>query len=173
MAGYAAPRVVLSRQVADALARVQERIAPFGLSLKIFDGYRPQRAVDDFVRWARDPSEPGKKGAYFPDLEKGEILSQGYVATRSGHTRGSAVDVTLVSVGPAGETELDMGGTFDWFGPRSAPDFPGITPQQRANRLLLRALMLDAGFKPLPQEWWHFSLREEPFPATYFDFVVE
>jgi D-alanyl-D-alanine dipeptidase len=173
VAGYLAPRVILTEAAAEALSRVQKRLAPFGLGLKVYDGYRPQRAVDDFVRWSKDPTDQKARAEFYPDLDKSEIIPKGYVASRSGHSRGSTVDLTIVPLAGGPDAELDMGGPFDWFGPRSAPSYPGITPQQRANRMLLRTLMVDAGFAPLDQEWWHFTLRGEPHPATYFDFAVE
>ncbi len=172
VAGYLAPKVILTKEAARALARVQERLRPFGLGLKVFDGYRPQRAVDDFVRWSKEPDDPKARAEYYPDVPKEQILPLGYVASRSSHSRGSTVDLTIVALDGPG-AELDMGGSFDLFSPRSAPDFPGITVQQRANRLLLRTLMMDAGFAPYAEEWWHFTLRDEPHRERIFDFPVE
>jgi D-alanyl-D-alanine dipeptidase len=173
VAGYLAPRVILTREAADALARVQERLRPFGLGLKVFDGYRPRRAVEDFVRWARDPADEKARARHHPDVPKGRLIPEGYVSDRSAHSRGSTVDLTLAPLSGSSAEELDMGGPFDWFGPLSWPTHDGIPAQQRANRLLLRTLMQDAGFVPYPKEWWHFTLRAEPYPGTSFDFPVE
>lgn len=172
VAGYLAPRVIVTAGAAQALAQVQARLRPFGLGLKVFDGYRPQRAVDDFVRWSKEPEDGRTRAEFYPDVPKDQIIPRGYVASRSSHSRGSTVDLTLVALDGAGE-EVDMGGGFDLFSPRSAPDFPGITAAQRAHRLLLRTLMTDAGFVPYAEEWWHFTLRDEPHRDRVFDFPVE
>lgn len=169
--GYLAPRIITTRQVAEALRQVQERLEEFGLGLKVFDAYRPQRAVDHFVRWAEDLEDTRNKATYYPDVPKSELFAQDYIASRSGHSRGSAVDLTINTLD--GGDELDMGSGFDFFGPVSWPDSREVNAQQRANRLLLRTLMLEQGFNPYPREWWHFSLAEEPFPDTYFDFPVQ
>lgn len=172
--GYLAPRCILTRQAAEALAGVQLELKPFGLGVKVFDAYRPQRAVDHFVRWARDTADVAEKARYYPHIDKSQLFSQGYIAERSGHSRGSTLDLTLVSLaGPDAGREFDMGSGFDWFGPESWPDYAGLAAQQRGNRLLLRTLMLKHGFRPYPQEWWHFTLEREPFPETYFDFPVQ
>ncbi|NCC25203.1 MAG: peptidase M15 [Deltaproteobacteria bacterium] len=171
--GYEAPRCILTREAAEAVAAVQERLRPFGLGLKVFDAYRPQRAVDHFVRWAKDPDDILRKAEYYPDIAKNRLFPEGYIAERSSHSRGSTVDLTIVSIRP--ETmgrELDMGTGFDFFGPESAPLFPGISDEQRAHRLLLQTLMVQHGFAPYAEEWWHFTLKDESFPNTYFDFPV-
>lgn len=171
--GYQRPACILTRQAALALRKVQEELRRFGLGLKIFDAYRPQRAVDHFVRWARDLNDTRMKSEFYPRVEKGNLFRDDYIAARSGHSRGSTVDLTIVSL--TGETagrELDMGTGFDFFGPESWPDHPGMTPGQRANRLLLRTVMRKQGFRPYSKEWWHFTLEREPFPDTYFDFPV-
>jgi zinc D-Ala-D-Ala dipeptidase len=171
--GYLAPRCILTRQAAQALAEVQGELKPFGLGIKVFDAYRPQRAVDHFVRWARDSADVATKARYYPRVEKADLFRDGYIAERSGHSRGSTVDLTLVALsGADAGAELDMGSGFDWFGVESWPDYAGITSQQRANRLLLHAVMVKHGFRHYPQEWWHFTLKNEPFPDTYFDFPV-
>jgi len=172
--GYFAPRCILTKAAAEALKKVQDDLKPFGLGLKIYDAYRPQRAVDHFVRWARDLRDTRMKSKFYPEIAKKDLLSQGYIAVKSSHTRGSAVDLTLVSLGTEGIVrELDMGTGFDVFGPKSRPDNPSMSPAQRAHRLLLQTLMKRHGFNPYPLEWWHFTLRKEPFPGTYFDFPVE
>ena len=172
--GYRQPRCILTRQAATALGKVQEELRPFGLGLKVFDAYRPQRAVDHFVRWARDLDDTRMKAEFYPAVAKNDLFKEEYIAARSGHSRGSTVDLTMVSLaGKSVGSELDMGTGFDFFGTESWPDNPSMTAQQRANRLLLQALMEKCGFRPYAREWWHFTLEHEPFPATYFDFSVE
>ena len=185
--GYLAPTALLTRAAADSLRAVSDDLMRQGYRLKIYDAYRPQMAVDHFVRWAADTKDTRMKSFFYPDLRKNVIFKQGYIAEKSGHTRGSTVDLTLFDM--ATGKEVDMGGTFDWFGLESHPDFcgnpdtgvydakadkkaHGITEQQFRNRLVLRAAMLRHGFKPIDEEWWHFTLKDEPFPDTYFTFPV-
>ena len=168
--GYEAPRVILTIPAAQALAGVQQDLAPFGLGLKFFDGYRPQRAVDHFVRWAADLSDTKMKARFYPGVDKANLFRDGYIASRSGHSRGSTVDLTVVDL--ATGAELDMGTPFDFFGPLSAGESPDAPAQARANRMLLRQAMENRGFLPYAEEWWHFTLADEPFPETYFDFPV-
>lgn len=188
--GYEEPTALLTRQAAAALKQVSDEVVSQGYRLKIYDAYRPQKAVDHFVRWAADIADTLMKPYFYPDLDKSVLFEQEYIMEKSGHTRGSTVDLTLFDM--ASEKELDMGGTFDWFGPESHPDFCGnpetgeytgdgskspkgrsITAEQFANRMTLRRAMLAHGFKPINTEWWHFTLREEPFPDTYFTFPVK
>ena len=170
--GYETDRCIVSRKAGEALAAAHADLQRYGYGLKIFDGYRPQRAVDHFVRWVKDANDDATRSVYYPDLSKDKLLG-GYIAEKSGHSRGGAVDVTIVRMDPGAEpVDLDMGSRFDFFGKRSHSEDPEITPEQRLNRLLLRTLMEKHGFKHLPTEWWHFSLRKEPFPQTYFDFPV-
>lgn len=170
--GYRRLSAILSAPAAAALAEVQAALRPFGLGLKVFDAYRPQPAVDHFVRWGQDLDDQRTKPDYYPDVEKANLFEEGYIASRSSHSRGSTVDITIVYRDGAGVVwELDMGSRFDFFGPVSWPDSRAVTPQQRANRALLQSLMRAQGFVPYPQEWWHFTLRDEPYPNTYFDFV--
>ena len=164
--GYTSGRAILSGPAA-ALAEVQAELRGFGLGIKIFDAYRPQRAVDHFVRWAKDLTDTKTKARYYPDTDKRELIKQGYIAESSGHSRGSTVDLTLVNRANP-RLPLDMGTPFDFFSVASGPDYPGLTPQQRANRLLLQSLMVKHGFKPYAKEWWHFTLKDEPYPDTYF-----
>ena len=169
--GYRHGHVILSAPGAAALSDVQARLRRFGLELKVFDAYRPQRAVDHFVRWGKDLDDQRTKSDYYPDIPKEDLFKQGYIASRSSHSRGSTVDVTIVYRDEAGAIrELDMGSRFDFFDPISWPDSLGISAQQRANRVLLRSLMMANGFVPYGQEWWHFTLKAEPYPNTYFDF---
>ena len=188
--GYLAPTAMLTRKAADSLRAVSDDVKALGYRLKIYDAYRPQNAVDHFVRWATNTADTLMKRYFYPDLDKSVLFEQEYIYEKSGHTRGSTVDLTLFDM--ATEKELDMGGTFDWFGPESHPDFCGdpesgtyngdnskspkgrtITPEQFAHRMTLRAAMLRHGFKPLDSEWWHFTLKDEPFPDTYFTFPVK
>ena len=169
--GYLAPTALLTREAADSLRAVSEDVMAQGYRLKIYDAYRPQCAVDHFVRWSKDPADTLTKRYFYPMLDKPVLFEQDYIMEKSGHTRGSTVDLTLFDM--TTEKEVDMGGTFDWFGQESHPDYTGITPEQYANRMILRDAMLRHGFKPLDSEWWHFTLRNEPYPDTYFTFPVK
>ena len=168
--GYMAPVVILTTEAAQALAKIQADLKPFGLGLKIFDGYRPQQAVLHFMRWARDLSDTRTKLAYYPNVAKKDLIPDGYIAEKSGHSRGSTVDVTIIGLDTG--LELPMGTPFDHFGVESWPENGMMQVQVRANRALLRQVMTRHGFKPLKEEWWHFTLANEPFPETYFDFPV-
>lgn len=169
--GYNAPVALLTREAAEALHMACDELKEQGYTIKIYDAYRPQRAVDQFVRWARNTGDTCMKHIFYPKVDKRRLFALGFIASRSGHSRGSTVDLTLVE--RATGREADMGGVFDWFGSESHPDYPGLTSEQRHNRQLLRSAMLHAGFKPLSTEWWHYTLRNEPYPKTYFDFPVE
>lgn len=169
--GYQSGRLKLTRSATAALSEVQSDLSARGYGLKVFDAYRPQRSVDAFVAWCADPGDTLKKQEYYPDISKDELLPQGYIAARSGHSRGSTVDLTVIDLNTG--TELDMGTPFDFFGPESHGDYSGISEAQSANRMMLKEVMVRNGFRPLPEEWWHFTLKDEPFPDTYFDFVVE
>ena len=180
--GYLQPTALLTREAADSLKAVSDDVKRLGYRLKIYDAYRPQCAVDHFVRWSLDPADTLMKTSFYPMLDKPVLFEQGYIASKSGHTRGSTVDLTLFDV--ASEKELDMGGTFDWFGEESHPDYcgdpetgtyspsEGLTAEQFRNRMILRAAMTRHGFLPLPEEWWHFRLENEPYPDTYFTFPL-
>lgn len=169
--GYEEPCALLTREAAEALRAVSDEVKARGYRLKIYDAYRPQAAVQCFVRWAEDPGDTEMKPYFYPEVDKSQLFAQGYIAGRSGHSRGSTVDLTLFD--EATGKELDMGGTFDYFGERSHSDFTdGLTGEQQANRLLLREVMVRHGFRPLDTEWWHFTLEDEPYPDTYFDFPV-
>lgn len=180
--GYEAPTALLTRQAADSLKAVSDDLKRMGFRLKIYDAYRPQKAVDHFVRWAKDVNDTVMKRYFYPDLDKSMLFPQKYIIERSGHTRGSTLDLTLFDMDK--EKEADMGGTFDWFGKESHPDFCGnpdtfeyqpsdsLTAEQFNNRMILRRAMMRHGFKPLHTEWWHFTLENEPFPDTYFTFPV-
>ncbi|ANG61193.1 peptidase M15 [Marinobacterium aestuarii] len=172
--GYEAPKAWLTEPAALALVGVQRTLARFDLGLKIFDAYRPQRAVDHFLRWCDSPCEAALKARYYPSLEKAELFSEGYLSKSSSHSRGSTVDLTIVSLNNSDDrsAELDMGTIFDFFGPESWLDYDRLPLQARANRLLLQQLMVDAGFIPFHHEWWHFTLRDEPYPHTAFDIPI-
>ncbi len=168
--GYEQPTALLTKEAATALRKVSDQLKAKGYRLKIFDAYRPQRAVTHFMNWAKDTGDVRMKPYFYPELDKSVLFAQGYIAEHSGHSRGSTVDLTLFDMKT--EKEVDMGGTFDYFGERSHPDFKKISKKQYALRMLLREAMLANGFKPLPEEWWHFTLNNEPYPDTYFTFPV-
>ena len=168
--GYLAPKAILTKQATLALKKVQTELKTFSLGLKIFDAYRPQKAVDHFVRWGKDLTDIKMKDSFYPNVEKKNLFKEGYIAEHSGHSRGSTVDLTIIDL--ESKTELDMGSSFDFFGTASWVYYKHITPQQRANRMLLHTIMLKHGFKSYAQEWWHFTLKNEPY-KEYFDFNVE
>ena len=170
--GYPHGHAILAATVAVALKEVQGTLRPFGLALKVFDAYRPQRAVDHFVRWGEDLGDQQAKQDYYPNAAKEDLFKEGYIASRSSHSRGSTVAVTTVYRDADGTVrELDMGSQFDFFDPISWQSSHEVAPQQRANRALLQSAMKAHGFVPYAQEWWHFSLSGEPYPDTYFDFL--
>ena len=168
--GYEEPMAFLTKEAASALREVSDELVAKGYRLKIFDAYRPQMAVTHFMNWALDAEDARMKEYFYPELEKDQLFPQGYIAEHSGHSRGSTVDLTLFDM--TTEKEVDMGGTFDYFGERSHPDYTGITEEQYANRMILRDAMLAHGFQPLAEEWWHFTLENEPYPDTYFTFPI-
>jgi D-alanyl-D-alanine dipeptidase len=169
--GYEEPRCLLTRPAAAALSAAQRDLARRGLGLKVYDCYRPTRAVAHFVRWARDLADLARKADYYPDIDKRDLFRLGYIAERSSHSRGSTVDITLVHrAGRKGDP--DMGTRFDFFSPKSWPGDISVGKTARRNRALLAAAMARAGFQAYDKEWWHFTLRNEPFPASYFDFPV-
>lgn len=169
--GYTSPKIVLTTPAATALQNVQNALLAKGLGLKLFDAYRPQRSVDDFMRWINDAQDTLTKANYYPNLSKKELLEQGYIAKKSGHSRGSTVDVTLIyTTGANKGMELDMGGRYDFFGELSNYNYKHLTQKQKNNRQCLRELMIQNGFVPYDKEWWHFTLKNEPFPTTYFNF---
>jgi D-alanyl-D-alanine dipeptidase len=181
--GYLEPVALLTRQAADSLRAVSDDLLKQGYRLKIYDAYRPQCAVDHFMRWAADVNDTLMRPYFYPEVPRDSLFELEYIAARSGHTRGSTVDLTLFDMRT--EKELDMGGTFDWFGLESHPDFGGnpetgeyrpndrITAEQFRNRMILRNAMMRHGFNPFPTEWWHFTLKNEPFTDTYFTFPVK
>ena len=168
--GYEEPIALLSKEAADALKNAADELREKGYRIKIFDAYRPQRAVDHFARWASDTSDTRMKEYFYPEVDKSLLFSSGYIAYRSGHSRGCTVDITLFDMKTG--KEVDMGGPFDYFGQLSHPDYSGVTDQQYQNRMLLRGAMTDNGFRPCSTEWWDFTLINEPYPYTYFSFPV-
>ena len=177
--GYEEPVAILTRQAADSLKAASDDLKALGYCIKIYDAYRPQRAVDYFMSWAKDVKDTRMKESFYPELDKSVLVPEEYVAEHSSHTRGSTVDLTLVDIRTG--REVDMGCVFDYFGVASHPDvLPGqeigaykpIDEQQYRNRMILRDAMLSHGFKPYDCEWWHFTLADEPFPDTYFNFPV-
>ncbi len=169
--GYEEPCALITKEAAEALKGAAKDAEERGYRLKIYDAYRPQSAVDHFIQWAEDTGDTRMKAYFYPELDKSVLFEQGYIAERSGHSRGSTVDLTLFDM--TTEKEADMGGTFDYFGELSHPDYTGeLTDQQIRNREILRDIMVENGFKPLDTEWWHFTLENEPYPDTYFTFPV-
>lgn len=192
--GYQAPTCILTREAATALIGVQQELARSGLTLKVYDCYRPARAVEDFARWAEDVSDQTMKAEFYPNVDKKDFYTLGYVARRSSHSRGSTVDLTIVPLpvpaqpafSPAApllpctapkagrfpDNSLDMGTGFDCFDERSHPANKDVGIVAFHLRMILQELMVQAGFAPYDEEWWHFTLKDEPFPETYFDFPV-
>ena len=168
--GYEIPCALMTKDAARALKAVSNKAAVMGYRLKVFDAYRPARAVRHFVLWGLEDLDQRMKPFFYPDLEKQEIFQKGYVASQSTHSRGSTVDLTLLDMRTG--KEADMGSPFDMFSEISHPDSRDVTPQQYDNRMLLQHVMVRNGFEPIDCEWWHFTLKNEPFPETYFDFPV-
>lgn len=169
--GYDAPKCYLHQAAAEALGRVQRELQGDGLRLKIFDCYRPVRAVKHFVRWAEDTGDRRTQASFYPSLDKSQLLGE-YIAPVSGHSRASTIDLTLARCDASGCQELDMGTPFDFFDERAHTDYPGVTETQRRNRDRLRTAMTQAGFENYTAEWWHYTLKPEPTPAVQYDIVV-
>jgi D-alanyl-D-alanine dipeptidase len=168
--GYKKEVAILTVQAAEALKNAQEELKQYNLSIMIYDSYRPQTAVNHFVSWARDLNDTINKIAFYPKVKKQHLFQEGYISSQSGHSRGSTMDITLVDINTC--EPLDMGSPYDFFGPESWIANNDLTAQQRANRMLLQTIMLKHGFRYYTKEWWHFTLRDEPFPDKYFDFPV-
>ncbi|MBQ6154095.1 MAG: M15 family metallopeptidase [Ruminococcus sp.] len=168
--GYEEPLALLSKEAAEALSDAADDLAEQGYGIKIYDAYRPQTAVDHFISWASDWSDTRMKEDFYPELDKSVLFDYGYIAYRSGHSRGCTVDITLYDLDT--KEDVDMGGTFDYFGQLSHPDYTGISDEQYQNRMILREAMTDNGFRACPTEWWDFTLIDEPYPYTYFTFPV-
>ena len=168
--GYEEPCALLTKEAARALKAVSNEMIVRGYRLKVFDAYRPACAVKHFVLWGIEDQDIRMKPYFYPDLQKQELFEQGYIAKKSSHSRGSTVDLTLLDMSTG--KELDMGSPFDLFSVVSHPDYKGITEQQYENRMMLQRAMVRNGFEPIDCEWWHFTLKDEPYPDTYFEFPV-
>lgn len=169
--GYETNRLILSEAAAHALKLVQQELEQQGMCLLVFDGYRPQRAVNHFMQWAQDLNDTINKPSFYPEVNKKDLFKEEYIATRSGHSKGSTVDLTIFS--DATNAPLDMGTDYDFFGRESWIYHEGLTEIQKKNRQILQTVMLKHGFNNYAKEWWHFTLKNEPFPNTYFDFPVK
>lgn len=167
--GYKAPVAYMTKEALKALAVAAADLRKQGYRILVWDTYRPQKAVDNFVEWINDPNNPGNK-SFYPDLEKSDLIAGVYIMPKSGHTRGSTIDLTIIK---QDGSFVDMGGTFDLFSERSHPDYKKLTKKQKKNRKILRDAMVKAGFNPIDSEWWHFTLKDEPYKDTYFNFDVE
>ena len=169
--GYKKNNVIISNAAANALKKVQAELKQMGLSLKVYDAYRPQQSVDHFVRWAKKLNDTLMKQSYYPTIRKSDLFKLGFIASKSGHTRGSSVDLSIVEIKT--NKEIDMGSSYDFFGATSHSFHKKLSSRQEKNRMLLRNIMIKNGFKPYDKEWWHFTLVDEPFPNTYFNFDIE
>ncbi|MGX1640107.1 MULTISPECIES: M15 family metallopeptidase [unclassified Sphingobacterium] len=168
--GYEANKVFISKEAASALVQIQKELNAQGLGIKVFDAYRPQQAVNNFKEWALDIADTAAKKEFYPDVDKRNLFKLGYIAEKSGHSRGSTIDLTIINL--KDKKELDMGTGFDYFGEPSHHDYSNLSPQQKANRKLLKDIMEKHGFKSIEEEWWHYTLKNEPFKDQYFDFKV-
>ena len=172
--GYEAAECILTQEAALALFKIQAELKQQSLGLKVFDCYRPQMAVDDFIAWSKNPADQKMKKGFYPKVDKADLFKLGYLATRSSHTRGSTVDLTMVHLHSSQQkqTEMAMGTSFDYLDELSHPLSSQVQAIHQQNRLILRNVMVHAGFIPYDKEWWHFTLRNEPFPNEYFNFPV-
>ena len=168
--GYKSNKCIITKDAANALRHVQNDLKHFGYGIKIFDAYRPQKAVDHFVRWAKNNNRK-MKSIHYPGINKKLLFKEGYIASKSGHSRGSTVDLTIIDLNNG--QELDMGTIYDYFGHESSVNYTDLNYNQKTNRALLQSVMKKYGFKTLKEEWWHFTLHNEPFSDKYFDFNVE
>lgn len=169
--GYEKPVAILTKRAALALLHVEKHLNGKGLGLKIFDAYRPQRSVNHFKTWSLATDDTLAKAEFYPGLNKKNLFKLGFIATKSGHSRGSTVDLTMIDL--KDHKEIDMGGTFDFFGAVSHHNYTNLTAKQKENRKLLRTTMAKFGFKSYDKEWWHYTLQDEPYQKTYFDFIVK
>ena len=168
--GYEQPCAIMTKEAARALKEISNRLNVMGYRIKVFDAYRPATAVRHFTLWGVDDLDLRMKPFFYPDLEKQELFRKGYIASKSSHSRGSTIDLTLLDMKTG--KEVDMGSPFDYFSEMSHPDYKGVTKEQYENRMFLQAMMVRGGFEPYDCEWWQFTLRDEPYPDTYFDFPV-
>ncbi len=171
--GYENASPIATIQMAEALKKAQIYLELRGLGLKIFDAYRPQKSVNSFIEWSEKKSDTLMKEKYYPKEKKENLFRKGYISKLSGHSRGSSVDLTIIHLfGEKSGEEIDMGSTWDYFGEKSSISTKNINPIQQKNRLILKTMMEMFGFIPYEKEWWHFTLKDEPFPNKYFDFLV-
>ena len=168
--GYEQPCAIVTKEAARALREISNKLNVMGYRLKIFDAYRPAAAVRHFTMWGVEDLDQRMKPFFYPDLEKQELFRRGYIASKSSHSRGSTIDLTLLDMKTG--KEVDMGSPFDYFSEVSHPDYKGVAKEQYENRMFLQDIMVRGGFEPYDCEWWHFTLKDEPFPDTYFDFPV-
>ena len=168
--GYEQPCAILTKEAARVLKEISNKLNVMGYRIKVFDAYRPATAVRHFTLWGVDDLDLRMKPFFYPDLEKQELFRKGYIASKSSHSRGSTIDLTLLDMKTG--KEVDMGSPFDYFSEVSHPDYKGVAKEQYENRMFLQDMMVRGGFEPYDCEWWHFTLRDEPFPDTYFDFPV-
>jgi len=168
--GYKNEVCICTEEAAKALKEVQKELQAKGWSLIVFDAYRPQKAVNHFMEWAKDLNDTLTKKKFYPNVDKKDLFKLNYIASKSSHSRGSTFDISILN--KEGK-QLDMGTQFDFFGPKSWPSYDGVSKEQKANRIFLQSIMIKHGFEPYNEEWWHFTLKNEPFPDTYFDFNVE
>lgn len=168
--GYYSNNLILTTKATIALKKIQKELENINLCLKVYDGYRPQKAVNHFIRWANNLNDTINKAFFYPYVKKNDLFKHEYIASRSGHSKGSTVDLTLID-GNTGKP-LDMGSDYDFFGQESWVNYQNITKEQKQNRQLLQSVMQKHGFRNYSKEWWHFTLRQEPFPNTFFDFPI-
>lgn len=171
--GYSKAKAIATKETATALKDVQKELEKHNLGLKIYDAFRPQMAVDHFVSWAKILGDTLKKNDFYPNVKKKNLFKEQYIASRSGHSRGSTVDITIIDLSTDKKEELDMGSPFDFFGKESWVSNENLTSKQIKNRKILQDVMKKHNFRNYPQEWWHFTLRNEPYPNTYFNFPIE
>lgn len=169
--GYKKNVAILTKPATLALAKVEKELNSKNLGIKIFDTYRPQRAVDHFKVWAKAIDDTITKRKYYPNIDKRNLFRDGFIASKSAHSRGSTIDLTIIDLKT--KKELDMGTVFDFFGPQSAHSYPKLTKTQKKNREILKSVMMKYGFKPYAKEWWHYTYINEPYKNTYFDFEVQ
>jgi len=171
--GYSKEKGIVTEETAKALKKIQKELNKQQLGLKIYDAYRPQKAVNHFARWAKNLNDTLKKKEYYPNVKKADLFKEEYIAYRSGHSRGSTVDLTIIDLSTPDKRELDMGSSYDFFGRESWVSYNNVSDEQLENRLFIQKIMKKYNFKNYIQEWWHFTLKNEPFPNTYFDFSIE
>ncbi|AMC12202.1 peptidase M15 [Lutibacter profundi] len=171
--GYNVPKAIITVEAANMLKKIQLALKKQHLGLKIYDAYRPQKAVNHFVKWAKNLNDTLNKEEFYPNVKKKNLFKEEYIASRSGHSRGSTVDITIIDLSTDEKKALDMGSPYDFFGKESWVSNQNLTSKQLQNRKILQELMRKYNFKNYPKEWWHFTLRNEPYPDTYFNFSVE